>query len=105
MFSIFCTRAGDSTTCNPPTVAASPIQGLDNVERLALHFDVLGGDGYVLVVTVTDFDLIVEATAEPGEIYELRSSAKNLVAASGESGSEKWNPWARSQPISFSSVT
>ncbi len=34
-------------------------------------------------------NLIVEATPEPGEIYEVRSSAKNLVAASGGSGSEK----------------
>jgi hypothetical protein len=47
---------------------------------------------------------IVEATPEPGEIYEVRSLAKNLVAASGGSGFEKWNPWAMSQPISLSSV-
>jgi hypothetical protein len=49
-------------------------------------------------------NLIVEATPEPGEIYEVRSLAKNLVAASGGSGDQKWNPWAMSQPISFRRV-
>jgi hypothetical protein len=49
-------------------------------------------------------NLIVEATLEPGEIYEVRSSAKNLVATSGGSGFEKKNPWAMSQPISFRRV-
>ena len=49
-------------------------------------------------------NLIVEATPEPGEIYEIHSSANNLVAASGESGPEKWNPSARSQPIYLSNV-
>jgi hypothetical protein len=77
---------------HPQPAAASPIHGPDNVDHLALHLDVLGGDGHVLMVAVTDFDLIVEATPEPGEIYEVRSSAKKFVAASGGSGSEKWNP-------------
>jgi hypothetical protein len=81
-------RDGDSTTRNPPSDAASPIYGLDNVEHLAMHLDVLGCDGHVLVFTVTDFDLIVEATGEPGEIYEVRSSVKNLVATSGGRGFE-----------------